>query len=86
MAWSTSICQTCCIPPQPPLNASEVAENNRNLTQYIYASTITAQKQVTQPNYQYQYKSQTERIQAMVGRLTNPQAIAFRRNGGANCS
>jgi hypothetical protein len=86
MAWNTAICQTCCIPPQPAVNASEVADNNRNLTQYIYASTITAERQVTKPSYQYQYKSQTERIQAMVGRLTNPQAIAFRQNGGANCS
>jgi hypothetical protein len=86
MAWNTAICQVCCNPPQVAQNASEVIDNNRDLTQYIYTSTIQGVRQQTQPNYRYQYKSQTERIQTMIGRLSNPQAIAFRRNGGANCS
>lgn len=85
MAWNTAICPVCCNPPQVAVNASEVADNNRNLTQYIYASTITGQRQVTQPNYRYQFKSQTERIQALLGRVNNPQAIAMRRNGGVGC-
>jgi hypothetical protein len=85
MAWSTAICPVCCNPPQVAVNASEVAENNRNLTQYIYASTIQGQRQVVNPNYRYQYKSQTERIQALMGRVSNPQAVAMRSNGGVGC-
>jgi hypothetical protein len=82
MAWNTAICQTCCTPPEVALNASQVLENNRNLTQYIYTSTIQSQR----PGYTYQYKSQTERLQTLMGRLTNPQAIALRRNGGVACT
>ena len=81
MAWNTAICQTCCSPPQVAVNASEVLRNNRDLTQYIYVSTIQEQR----PTYTYQYKSQTERIQTLMGKLNNPQAQAFRNNGGANC-
>lgn len=76
--WNTAICQTCCTPPEVAVNASEVVTNNRDLTQYIYTSTIQGQI----PNYKYQFKSQTERLQVLNGKLTNPQAIAFRRNGG----
>jgi hypothetical protein len=82
MAWNTAICQTCCTPPQVAVNASQVLENNRNLTQYAYVSTIQAQR----PNKPYQYKSQTERLQALMGKLSNPQAVALRTNGGAGCS
>lgn len=85
MAWNTAICPVCCNPPTVAINASEVANNNRNLTQYIYSSTIQGQRQVVNPNYRYQYKSQTERIQALLGRVNNPQAIAMRRNGGVGC-
>ena len=85
MAWNTAICPVCCNPPQVALNASEVADNNRNLTQYIYASTIQSQRQVANPNYRYQYKSQTERLQALMGRVSNPQAVAMRSNGGVGC-
>ena len=81
MAWSTAICQTCCNPPQVALNASQVLENNRNLTQYIYTSTIQAQR----PNKPYQFKSQTERLQTLMGKLSNPQAVALRSNGGVPC-
>jgi hypothetical protein len=81
MAWSTAICQTCCTPPQVAANASQVLENNRNLTQYIYTSTIQAQR----PNKPYQYKSQTERLQTLMGKLSNPQAVALRNNGGVPC-
>ena len=79
--WNTAICQTCCDPPQVAADASEVARQNRDLTQYIYVSTIQSVK----PNYKYQFKSQTERIQTLIGKNTNPEAIAFRRNGG-QCS
>lgn len=79
--WNTAICQTCCDPPQVAADASEVARQNRDLTQYIYVSTIQSVK----PNYKYQFKSQTERIQTLIGKTTNPEAIAFRRNGG-QCS
>lgn len=82
MAWSTAICQTCCSTPQIAVMASEVMENNRNLTQYIYTSTI----QAARPNKPYQYKSQTERLQTLMGKLTNPQAQALRSNGGPPCS
>lgn len=79
MAWESRIC-TCPggAVPQVAVNASEVLRNNRDLTQYAYVSTIQSQI----PNYKYQYKSQTERIQAMMGRLNNPQAQALRSNGG----
>jgi hypothetical protein len=80
MAWNTAICQTCCDPPKVALNASEVFRNARDLTQYIYTSTIQ-----TETGKPYQFKSQTERIQTMLGRLNNPQGQAFRRNGGAGC-
>ena len=76
--WNTAVCQTCCDPPQVAANASEVASQNRDLTQYIYVSTI----QSVRPNRKYQFKSQTERLQTLIGKITTPEAIAFRRNGG----
>ena len=81
MAWSTAICQICCTPPQVAANASQVLENNRNLSQYVYVSTI----QAARPNKPYQYKSQTERLQTLMGKLSNPQAVALRSNGGVPC-
>lgn len=80
--WNTAICQTCCTPPEVAVNASEVVTNNRDLTQYIYFSTIQSQSQMLPQKNKYQFKSQTERLQVLNGKLTNPQAIAFRRNGG----
>ena len=67
--------------PGQPQNESEVIANNRNLTQYVYVSTIQAQK----PGYKYQYKSQTERLQTLMGKLNNPQSIALRVSGGQGC-
>ena len=81
MSWNTAICQTCCNPPSVATTASEVLQNNRDLTQYIYVSTIQAQR----PNYTYQFKSQTERLQTMMGKMSNPQAVALRSNGGVGC-
>lgn len=80
--WNTAVCQTCCTPPEVAANASEVISNNQNLTQYIYTSTIQGQI----PGYKYQFKSQTERLQTLNGKLTNPQSIALRRTGGQGCS
>ena len=74
-----------CLPegtiPGQPQNASEVIDNNRNLSQYVYVSTIQAAK----PGYKYQYKSQTERLQTLMGKLNNPQSIALRVSGGQGC-
>ena len=41
----------------------------QNRTNWFYISTIQAAK----PNYVYQYKSGTERIQALMGRLSQGQ-------------
>lgn len=81
MSENTRTCQLCCTPPHVAEDASEVYRNNRDLTQYVYVSTI----QTERPNYKYQYKSQTERIQTLMGKLNNPQAVALRSNGG-QCS
>lgn len=81
MAENTRTCLPCCNPPVVAVNASEVISDARNLTQYIYVSTIQSQV----PNYKYQYKSQTERIQTLIGKLANPQAVAMRSNGGQPC-
>jgi hypothetical protein len=81
MAWNTAICPVCCNPPNVALNASEVFRNTRDLSQFVYVSTIQGQR----PNYTYQYKSQTERLQTLMGRVNNPQARAMRNNGGVGC-
>ncbi len=78
MAENTSTCPSCCSTPQVAGDASEVLRNNRDLTQYVYVSTI----QSARPNYTYQYKSQTERLQTLIGKISNPQAVALRSNGG----
>ena len=67
--------------PGQPQNASEVIDNQRNLSQYVYVSTV----QAARPGYTYQYKSQTERLQTLMGKLNNPQSIALRVNGGQGC-
>ena len=85
MSENTRTCLQCCDPPVIAVNASEVISNNRDLTQYVYVSTIQSQLQATKPNYRYQYKSQTERIQTLVGKIANPQAVAMRSNGGQPC-
>ena len=82
MAENTAICAVCCSTPQAAVDASEVLRYNRDLTQYVYVSTINSQLQSTRPGYRYQYKSQTERIQTLIGKITTPQAQALRSNGG----
>jgi len=70
---------TCCVPntvltstftllnnPVVAENASQLVTQAQNQTGWVYVSTIQAAK----PNYVYQYKSQTERIQAKIGRLS----------------
>jgi hypothetical protein len=81
MAENTRTCALCCSTPQVSVDASEVLRNNRDLTQYVYVSTIQSER----PNYKYQYKSQTERLQTLIGKISNPQAQALRSNGG-QCS
>ena len=76
--WNSGVTQVGNSTPQVAVNASEVLTNGRNLTEYIYVSTIQGQR----PGYTYQYKSQTERIHALQGRMNNPQAQALRNNGG----
>jgi hypothetical protein len=78
MAENTRTCPSCCSTPQVAVDASEVLRNNRDLTQYVYVSTIQSQV----PGYKYQYKSQTERLQTLIGKISNPQAVALRSNGG----
>lgn len=81
MAENTRTCALCCSTPQVAVDASEVLRNNRDLTQYVYVSTIQSQV----PGYKYQYKSQTERLQTLIGKISNPQAVALRSNGGQPC-
>ena len=81
MAENTRTCALCCSTPQVAVDASEVLRNNRDLTQYVYVSTIQGQV----PGYKYQYKSQTERLQTLIGKISNPQAQALRSNGGQPC-
>jgi hypothetical protein len=70
---------TCCVPntilastftllntPLVAENASQLITQAQNQTGWVYVSTIQSAK----PNYVYQYKSQTERIQAKMGRLS----------------
>ena len=75
--------RTCCIPNQPEastftllntpavaLDFSQVVSQTQQQTQWIYVSTVQAEKQVTNPNYSFQYSSQTDRINAKLGRLS----------------
>ena len=78
MVEQSGICPLCCSTPEVATDASQVFENNRNLTQYVFVSTIQAKT----PGYTYKYKSQTERIQTLMGKLNNPQAKAMKSNGG----
>jgi len=47
-------------------NASQLVSQTQNQTEWAYVSTV----QGTNPRYVYKYKSQTERIQAKLGRLS----------------
>ncbi len=78
MAENTRTCALCCSTPVVAVDASEVLRNNRDLTQFVYVSTIQSER----PGYKYQYKSQTERLQTLIGKISNPQAVALRSNGG----
>ena len=52
--------------PTVAINSSQRISQTQNLNQWFYVSTV----QAATPNYVYQYKSQTERIQALQGRLS----------------
>jgi hypothetical protein len=68
--------------PHKAYYSSELTEYKRNVTQYNYVRVM----EDTDPDFKYQYKDETERIQTKLGKITTPQAIAFRRNGGPPCS
>jgi len=72
----------CCIPNGSAvstftlLKTPAVAQNEyqaittlQNTTQAYSVSTVTAYNKTINPNYAYQYRSQTDRIQAKLGRL-----------------
>ena len=69
-------------PPHKAYDASDVTAYRRDCTQYTFVKEI----EDANPGYKYQYKSHTERLQAKIGKITTPQAIAMRRNGGPPCS
>ena len=66
MSENTRTCSLCCSTPQVAVNSSQVTNQLLNLTTYAYVSTI----QSTTPGYVYKYKSQTERIQALMGKIS----------------
>jgi len=66
MSQNTGICQCGISTPQIAINSSQLLNKTQNLTQWIYVSTVQAAK----PGYVYQYKSQTERIQSLMGGLS----------------
>ena len=66
MSQNTGICQCGISTPQIAINSSQLLNKTLNLTNYIYVSTV----QAAVPGYIYKYKSQTERIQALMGGLS----------------
>jgi hypothetical protein len=66
MSENTRTCQCGISTPQIAINSSQVISGLQNRTQWNYVSTL----QATVPNYVYKYKSQTERIQSLIGRLS----------------
>ena len=54
---------------QVAVNNSQLCESIQNQVNFVYVSTIEGVNKTKNPNYKYQYKSQTERIQSMLGRL-----------------
>jgi len=69
MSQNTRTCQCGISTPQIAVNSSQNLNTLQNQAQWFYVSTIEA----TVPNYKYQYKSQTERIQALMGRISQGQ-------------
>jgi hypothetical protein len=65
MSANTGICQCGISTPQVAVNSSQLLNTTQNLMQWAYVSTV----QAARPGYVYQYKSQTERIQALMGGL-----------------
>jgi len=51
------------------VDSSQLANRTQYNNQWFYVSTLQAAK----PNYTYQYKSGTERLQALMGRLNLKQ-------------
>ena len=55
--------------PSIAKNSFQLIDKVQNITNWNHVSTIQAAK----PGYVYQYKSQTERLQALMGRLSQNQ-------------
>jgi hypothetical protein len=80
MSENTRICQcitttltstfTLLCNPAVAQDEYQVTANRRNTNEWAFVSTVTATNRLTQPNYRFQYKSQTDRIQAKLGRLS----------------
>ena len=66
MSQNTGICQCGISTPQIAINSSQLTNTLQYQTQWVYKSTIQGVK----PNYTYQYKSQTERIQSLMGQAS----------------
>jgi hypothetical protein len=65
----TNICGCGMSTPQVAVNSYQLTGRLQNQTQWFYVSSI----QAANPKYVYQYKSQTERLQALMGRLSQNQ-------------
>jgi hypothetical protein len=59
--------QSCISSPQVAIDSSKLLSNLQNQVEWVYKSTIEG---VKGSNYTYQYKSQTERLQGLMGRLS----------------
>lgn len=66
MSENTRICPDCCSTPQIAVNNYDITARLQEQTNYIYASTINGSK----PKKRYQFKTETERIQALLGKLS----------------
>ena len=55
--------------PREAVNSSQLNTKTQKREQWYYVSTI----QASNPNYVYKYKSQTERLQSLIGRLSQNQ-------------
>jgi len=79
MPENTQICQcittvqtstfTLLCNPEIAQDSYQATATRQNVSQWGFVSTITATNRATNPNYSFQYLSQTDRIQAKMGRI-----------------
>jgi len=55
--------------PQVAVDSYQLADKAKNRVHWNYVSTV----QAANPGYVYKYKSQSERLQALMGRLSQNQ-------------